>query len=244
MSMRSFAMLLLSILLVSASGCKTPEDTVVGKPPAEGGVVEANRPSGPQRIAVAGQDVHERSSDHPEPLFGAAVWPYIEESTTFELSWGGQPTTLQVYEMPDLNGPVVGEYSVAPDQEIPWRATWVDVYEPAVFTASQPLTIEGTVHAPHDRDVHDTPASEPVTGGEPVAVYHYQGAATCFIGVKETLLQAGCPNPQEFEGDFSGRTRAEQMHPRKRLWWVYLETTQTTGWIIVDDRFVVDIIST
>jgi hypothetical protein len=120
----------------------------------------------------------------------------------------------------------------------------VGVYKPALFEATTQAEFQGTRHAPDQRRMHQTPTSATVAPGETIAVYHYAGAANCYVGIKKFLMQAACPSPDRFTGDFSGRTRAEQMHPDKRIWWVYIETRQASGWIPVDDRMLVDIVNT
>jgi hypothetical protein len=233
---------LIAGLLLTASACETPEETMVGEPP-EDEVIAASRPAGPRRIKLPGDDSNKPKTKQPEALFGASVWPYMEEGTTFELAWDAQTTSLAVREQPDLNSGVVGEFKLAKGDTIPWRNTWVGVYQPALFVAKTQVELQGSRHAPDDRKLHEIPASATVAPGETIAVYHYAGAANCFVGVGKILMQAACPSPDRFNGDFSGRTRGEQMHPQKRVWWVFIQTQQASGWIPVDDRVLVDIVN-
>jgi hypothetical protein len=241
---RTSLCLILAATLLTTAACETPEEGLVGEPPAEEMQV-ANRPAGPRRIKLPnGDDKMQPDKQYPEPIFGAAIWPYIEEGTTFELTWGGPTATLAVHEGPNPNSAIVGEYKIQKGAEIPWRNSWVGVYEPALFVAKTKVEISGTRYAPDNRDLHDAPVSATVHPGQTIAVYHYAGAATCFVGVGQSLMQAPCPSPTNFNGNFTGRTRGEQMHPEKRIWWVFIETQQASGWIPVDDRVLVDILKT
>lgn len=231
-------MLVFSIALASTA-CETPETGMVGEPPEDDELQEANRPSGPRKLDIAKEEPATR--DYPEPLFGADVWPYVEEGITFELTWGDRPAALEVRENPDLNSKAVGSFELSEGDSIPWRASWVAIYEPAVFTAQKQVEFSGSRHAPDTRD-HGETIRATVHPGQPVAVYHYAGAATCWVGVDRDILRTSCPTSQDFDGDFSGKTRAEQMHPAKRIWWVYIETSQTAGWIPIDDRVLVDLV--
>ena len=234
---------LAALMLLEATACETPETGLVGEPPDQEMQVDS-RPAGPRTIELAGDDQKMPDKTYPQAIFGAAVWPFLEEGTTFELTWGAQPATLTVHEQPDPNSATAGEYKVQKGDRIPWRNTWVGVYKPALFTAKNKVELSGTRYAPDDRDLHAAPVSATVHPGQSVAVYHYAGAATCYLGAGQVLMQAPCPTPQNFEGDFSGRTRAQKMHPEKRIWWVYVSTRQATGWIPVDDRVLVDILNT
>lgn len=243
MNRTSIGVVLIGLLLASPA-CETPEEGLVGAPPDEDTQV-VSRPAGARRIALPG-DANKRQSDtqYPEPLFGAAVWPYIEESTTFELTWGGPTAALAVHERPNPNSAIVGEHTLKTGDKVPWRNSWVSVYKPALYRAKTRVALSGTRYAPDDRDVHDAPIDATVAPGQTIAVYHYAGAATCYLGVGKSLLLASCPTSQNFNGNFSGRTRGEQMHPEQRIWWVFIETQQVSGWIPVDDRVLVDILKT
>lgn len=241
---RTTPCLILAGLLLASPACETPEQGLVGEPP-EADTQVTNRPAGPRRIELPG-DKNKRQPDktYPEPIFGVAVWPYIEEGTTFELTWGGPTAALAVHERPNPNSAIIGEYKLDKGEKIPWRNSWVSVYKPSLYTAKTKVDLSGTRYAPADRDIHDAPVDTTVDPGQTIAVYHYAGAATCYVGVGKSMLQAPCPTPQKFNGNFSGHTRGEQMHPEKRIWWVFIETQQASGWIPVDDRVLVDILTT
>jgi hypothetical protein len=239
---RTLLTVLAASLCIATTACETPKETLVGEPPEED-VIAANRPAGPRRIKLPGAD-DKTANTAPEAVFGAAIWPYIEEGTTFELTWGSPKTSLAVREQPSLNANIVGHYKLAEGDSISWRRTWVGVYKPVLFEAKTTVELQGTRHAPNKSRLHNTPATATVATGETIAVYHYAGTANCYVGVDKVMMQTACPSPDRFAGDFSGRTRAEQMHPQKRIWWVLIEVQQVSGWIPVDDRILVDIVST
>lgn len=241
---RSLAVALLTALLAAGTACETPKEGMVGEPPPDDGVQMDSRTGGPRRIRLRTDDKKLPKKTYPDALFGAPLWPYVEEGTTFELTWNAAPGTLEVHEKPDPNSAIAGEYALKKGQRIPWRSTWVGVYKPALFRAETRVEFDGTRYAPGNPDRNEAPVSETVHPGETIAVYLYAGATTCYVGVGQTLMLTACPTPNQFAGDFSGRTRAEQMHPEKRIWWVYIETQKVAGWIPIGDRVMVDIIRT
>jgi hypothetical protein len=222
-------------------GCKTTEEGMIGEPPEDEEESQI-RQGGPRRIELPESKTRRQpKKEYPEAIFTVDGWPYNEEATTFQLEWTGGSAVLPVHEAPSRNATIVGEYSVRSDQEIPWRNTRVNVFEPKIFESTQAVTVEGFRWKPDDRAAHRQPVDVRLAPGEPVAVYHYQGRSLCILGAKDALMEAVCPSPNSFSGDFSGRTMAEKMQPKRKIWWVRISTTDVSGWIKLDDRVAVDI---
>ncbi len=236
---------LLAAVLMSVGACSTPHhQTLVGEPPPDDPGPAQARAGGERRILLP--DHHKRrlpDKRYPKAIFGAPVWPFIEDGTTFELTWGAAAASIAVHEQPDLNSAISGEYHLARGDKIPWRSSWVGVYRPSIFRAKTEVHLDGTRYVPGNPDLNDSPISATVHPGQPVAVYQYAGGATCYVGVGQTVMLTSCPAPHQFNGDFSGKSRAEQMQPEKRVWWVRVETASVTGWIALDDRVQVDLIN-
>lgn len=239
----SYARLLLlcSLAAALAAGCKTPEEGMIGEPPEDEEETQI-RQGGPRNIELPGADEkREPTGEHPEPIFSVDGWPYNDEANTFSLEWTAQPAALPVHEAPSRNASIVGEYRVEPGQSIPWRNTRVNVFRPKIVETKRALTVEGFLWKPDSRALHRQPTDVSVGAGAPVAIYHYQGGNLCILGVADKLLEAVCPTPNAFAGDFRGNTRAETMQPEKRAWWVQITTNEVSGWIKLDDRVAVDI---
>ena len=235
--------LLVTCALLASSACETPKETLVGEPPPKEEQTVSKRPTDLQRIPTSTREepLRKAQKKYPEPLFGASTWPYVEEGTSFKLSWNAQPGELPVFEEPDPNAAIVDKWALEPGQEIPWRSSYVAVYKPKLFQAKDKVLLEGYRHAPESRERHDAPVSATVHPGQTIAVYLYAGGSTCYVGAEQTLMRAPCPEPHQFSGNFSGQTSAQKMHPNERIWWVYVETTEAAGWVPVDDRVLVDI---
>ncbi|MGM0558320.1 MAG: hypothetical protein ACQEVA_18190 [Myxococcota bacterium] len=231
---------LVSMALLALS-CKTPEEGMIGEPPEDEEQTQI-REGGPRRVELPGdRDRREPNTDHPSPIFAVDGWPYNDEANTFSLEWAGSSAVLSVHEAPSRNAAIVGEYAVQQGQEIPWRNTRINVFKPKIFETKQAVTIEGFRWAPDSRELHRQPVDAQVGAGTPVAVYHYQGGEQCIMGVGDKLVEAVCPTPDAFLGDFRGRNAAEKMQPDEKIWWVQITTQTTSGWIELDDRVAVDI---
>ncbi len=232
---------LIAALSLVATACKTPEEGMIGEPPEDEEQSQI-REGGPRRIELPGsKNGREPDRNYPAPLLSVDGWPFNEEATTFQLEWTGPPAALPVHERPSRNAAIVGDYRVEPGQEIPWRNTRVNIFRPKVFKTTQAMRVEGFRWAPESRARHRQPVDAQVGQGTPVAVYHYQGGDLCIMGVGDTLMEAVCPKPNRFAGDFTGRTTAEKMQPTEKIWWVQITTQTQNGWITLNDRVAVDI---
>lgn len=240
MYLKRFVALTLSLLLTAAA-CKTTEEGMIGEPPDEDEQSQI-REGGPRRVALPGSKTRrEPDKQYPSAIFAVDGWPFNEEATTFRLEWTGSSAELPVHDGPSRNATIVGEYQVQPGQEIPWRNTRVNVFAPKIFESREATLVEGFRWKPDSRALHRQPVDAQLGPGEPVAVYHYQGGELCIMGVQDVMLEAVCPTPKTFAGDFAGRTTAEKMQPATRIWWVQITTQQASGWIKLDDRVAVDI---
>lgn len=240
MHLMRIALIILS-LIVAASACKTTEEGMIGEPPDEEEQSQI-REGGPRSIELPESKTRRQpDKQYPAPIFAVDGWPFNEEATTFRLEWTGASAVLPVHDAPSRNATIVGEYGVEPGQEIPWRNTRVNVFEPKLFKAKEATVVEGFRWKPDSRALHRQPVDAQIGPGEAVAVYHYQGGQLCIMGVKDLMVEAVCPTPKAFAGDFAGRTTAEKMQPATKIWWVQITTQQASGWIKLDDRVAVDI---
>lgn len=233
--------LILLLVLTLPTACKTPEEGMLGEPPEEGEDTRM-RQGGPRRLELPkAKETEQPERDYPDPLFTIDGWPFQEPATTFSLEWAGQAAVLPIHYEPSRNATIVGKYEVSPGQAIPWRNTQVAVFKPKLFRATKTLTLEGFLWRPDNRALHRQPTNVPVPQGGAVAVYHYHGRDMCIVGAADKLVEAACPTPKRFEGNFAGRTMAEKMQADRRIWWVQITTPEHSGWIALDDRVAVDI---
>ena len=231
--------LLLALTAAALWACETPEQGLVGKPPAEQhATTTATRA---ERIRLE-QEKKAPERVMPDPLFAAELWPFIEQSTTFSVHWDAPPAPLPIHEKPDPNSPLLGEATFAPGEEIIWRGTWMAVYTPSAYTATRPVLVQGTLWRPDAYLTGDEHVAEKIGPGTTIGVFHYAGDGQCYMAVHSRIIRGLCPTPAHFRGHFAGDTPAQDFQPAERIWWVRIVTPQLDGWIPLDDRVVLDVI--
>lgn len=223
----------LTLCAFALVACKTQQEALVGKPPADEAagrapVIEMGSPSAKPRAT------------YPPPALAVATWPYADDRTTFRLTWAGGKSALPLHESPDPNSPRIGEVAWSNGEEIPWLNTFVAVYEPARLRAKAEWLAEGDVFTSgYQTDVEHV--SETIDRGQSVAVYLYAGAGQCYLGVSGKIIIGRCPPPEAFQGTFEGESVSRWYQPVKKVWWVQISSGPTTGWVPLDDRVIVDI---
>ena len=236
--MRTHAILAASLLLAA---CHGEENELVGHPPTD------DQPSanvvgrGPhaQTIKVPGEDPEQSTRDeYPDPIFTAQTFPFAEPESTFQLTWDGGTSTLPVFDEPDPDANQIGKKSWKQGERIRWTDTFVEVFAPTVYHVSRSTRLEGPVWT-QGYLTGDEDRSFDLSPGQPVAVYLYAGEGLCWVGVARTIIKSVCPDQKHFLGPFGGKTPAATYQPQRKLWWVQVGE----GWVPLDDRVLVDLVS-
>jgi hypothetical protein len=225
---------LISVLAVSA--CAAPNDELVGTaPPAQsvGGPMRADHISLQTVKSV-------RPTNNPEPIVSIDGWPFQDESRRFTLTWNSGNEPVVLVDLPSLNGIPVAEAVFKPREVIRWSQTSVGVFRPSMYRAISPVEIEGYNYGSTYRTDDDQFRAE-LKKGEQVFMYHYMGEGTCLLQVRSQMFESMCPTADAYAGPFRGSDAAMVYQPAERIWWVYLGSTGSGGWMIVDDRVAVDI---
>ena len=230
------APLYLTLVMVIAllGSCKTTEETLVGKPPETGAAKE-------QSASVAPTEPPDRPR-YPAPRLTIASWPYVEPNTTFVLTWSGGDKAAPLHEAPDPNSRLLGDVVWENGERILWTDTAVASYEPRVLQSTEEWFVEGPVYrGGYLVDQEYVQLEVPARGR--VEVWAYAGDGQCYLGKGAEIFTGPCPPPDRFTGFGPGRVAAElYMSPRK-MWWIQITGNNITGWVPVDDRMTVDIVS-
>lgn len=222
----------LSLLVL---GCKTQDDSLVGKPPSGGDDLVAK----PRQITSSEKKGPERPR-YPDPLLTVATWPFNEERTTFELTWNGGNKPLPLHEQPDPNSPLLGDVVWKNGERIAWQNSVVAVYAPMVVRAKEEWSVEGPTYS-EGYLTNDDYVSETLKKGQAIDVYLYAGSGQCYLGLGGKIFMGLCPPRESFTGSFTGKVRSEWYQPVKKVWWIQITDGTTSGWFPMDDRVLVDI---
>ena len=225
---------LISVLVVSA--CAAPKDELVGvAPPTE----SVGGPTRSDRIEL-GPEVVARPTNNPEPLVSIEGWPFQDEARRFTLTWNSGNEPVVLVDIPSLNGVPVAEAVFKPREVIRWSQTSVGVFRPSIYRAKATTEVEGYNYGSSYRTENDQFYAE-LKKGEQVFLYHYLGEGQCLLQAKGQLFESICPTSDKFAGNFKGSDSAMMYQPAERIWWVFLGSAGSGGWMIVDDRVAVDI---
>lgn len=226
-------MVLQLYVAVAVLGCSTPEETVVGKPPEAGAVVE--------------QPTADKSAPAAQPRFPPArltlaIWPYIEANATFVLTWSGGNHPVPLQAAPDPNARQLGDVVWKNGERILWQDSVVGFYKPRVLRANQEWFVEGPVYT--EGFLTDQEFVQlTVKKGQRVEVWAYGGDGLCYMAHDKDIFSGPCP-PQDLFGGFGpGKVRAEWYMPEQKIWWVQIVGNNVSGWVPVDDRMTLDIVT-
>ena len=225
----------LALVLTACGGSDKPD--MVGKPPTDDQLVQA-RPAA-DRIQI-GPKKKEARNDFPEPQLLWNGWPYNEEGHDFTVEWSGGAEPIPLHASPSLNAPVETQTTLKRGQKIRWTQTAVAIFYPSTYRVSNQFLMEGFVYGDGYRAGGET-FSQELSPGEVVGMYQYAGEGMCIMGVRQTMVEAVCPTEENFKGNFQGPSTAAQFQPSERIWWLYVNTDGGSGWMVLDDRAVVDI---
>lgn len=225
--------LLINLLAVS---CASDNQQLVGAAPPEKIV------AGPKRsdhITIEKPAV-ERPTNNPEALVIIDGWPFQETGRRLTLTWNGGDDALPLLDIPSLNGLPVAEAVFQRGEVIHWTQSNVGIYRPSIYRAKKPVGVEGFSHGAAYRTGDEAFYAELKTG-EQVFLYHYLGNGQCLMQVHNEMVEATCPTKEHFSGNFEGADDALRFQPAERIWWIFLGSAGKGGWMIVDDRVIVDI---
>ncbi len=234
--MSSARWFLMGVFALAACGGSDKPD-MVGKPPTDDQAVQA-RPT-TDRIQI-GPKKQEARNDYPEPQLLWNGWPYNEEAHDFTVEWGGGNEQIPLYASPSLNAEIQKQTTLKRGEQIRWTQTAVAVFQPSIYRVKNQFLMEGFVYGDGYRAGGET-FSQELSPGEVVGVYQYASEGMCIMGVRQTMVEAICPTEENFKGNFEGSFTAAQFQPAERIWWLYVNTDGGSGWMVLDDRAVVDI---
>ncbi|MEZ4461786.1 MAG: hypothetical protein R3E66_19115 [bacterium] len=232
MATRTFC-ILISLMLAS---CAAPQDELVGNaPPTE----LAAGPTRTDRIQLEKAPVA-RPTNNPEALVTIDGWPFQEEGRRFTLTWNSGSEPVPLVDIPSLNGIPVAEATFQRGEVIRWSQSNVGIFRPSTYRVKAPVGVEGFTYGASYRTGDEQFYAE-LKKGQQVYMYHYLGSGLCLLEVDRKLVEAMCPRPESYVGNFKGADDAMKFQPAERIWWVYLGAAGKGGWMIVDNRVVVDV---
>lgn len=220
----------LSILVAACFACATPQETLVGSPPAEDETTPRTH-----RPAVSG--LADTSLERPEPMLLVSGWPYQELGSSFRVTWDAPDTSLTVRARPSFAAQRQGEFQAHKDDMIGWRDTAVGIYTPGIFTARDNLILEGEKYDPQAYLDGSEYRRFEVGRGNQIRLFHNLGNGMCLVGFGIEVIESLCPDPNLYEGPF----HTHPLRPADFVWWIQVETATASGWIALDDRVIVDI---
>lgn len=241
---RALSPFLVAAFLLLLLGCKTPEETLVGKPPdkekaaTRGEIQITGDPN--SSSDVPGQPQQKRPAV-PPPAITMEGWPYEEPGNNFRLSWSGGKSRVPLFAQPDPNSAIVGDVTWKNGEEVRWTGTVVSVYQPSVYVAKHAVTIQGTIYTTGYL-TGDPYITHELRKGQRLGLFLYAGSNECYLGVDKGLFSAPCPREEDFRGNFRGANAAQKYQPQKLVWWIQIPAGLNSAWFPLDDRFVVDII--
>lgn len=220
-------------LAAALLGCRTAEDTVVGKPPAS--TVQAKPPQVARPVVARPRA--------PSARLSIAGWPFQENTNTFELHWTGGKRAAPLYAEPDVNSALLGDVTWNDGERILWRDTVVATFAPRVLRANDDAFVfEGPIY--RDGFLTESNFTEVrLDRGGRIEVWAYGGDGICYLAAPGgEIFTAPCPSPEHFRGVGTGDTLGALYQPERQTWWIQITGDNLSAWVAVDDRMRLTIV--